>query len=109
MRKLLLNLVAVLIGSAVVLACSGLFSSALSPAQERAMAAHECYVAALEPALGPLTEDVLRSVLAGGNFVAILAAHRLSPADILATATRWRACDQAQVADPPALPPPAAL
>lgn len=88
------------LGLGIAVACA-VEPAPLSPVQQRAMDAHTCYVKALEPALGPLTEDVLRAILAGGSPVAILTAHRLSPADVLATATRWRACDEAQLSDPP--------
>lgn len=86
------------LGLGVAVACA-IAPSPLNPVQQRAMDAHACYLKALEPVLGPLSEDVLRSVLAGGNAAAILAAHRLSTGDILATATRWRVCDEAQVPD----------
>lgn len=90
----------VALGLGIAVACA-VSPSAKNPAQERALAAHVCYLGALEPVLGELAEPVLQAILAGGNPVTILVAHRLSSADVLATATRWRACDEAQVSDPP--------
>lgn len=96
------RLIAVFAGAWLVVACSGLFSSSLNPAQQKAIEAHECYAAALEPAVGPLTDDILRAVLAGGNLIEILRGHRLTLVDILAAAARWRACDEPVQLEPPA-------
>jgi hypothetical protein len=66
--------------------------ASLTPAQERALQKHRCYVAALKPALGDLSQDVLRAALAGGDLVGILKSHDLEPSEVFDTIQRVKAC-----------------
>lgn len=80
----------------------GIGCASLSPAQQRALQAHQCYIAALEPALGELAVPVLQALLAGGNPVQALAVHGLSEREIVATLQAFSDCAvQASVAPRP--------
>lgn len=72
------------------------FASSLSPAQQRALDAHKCYVAALEPAVGELAPEVLKALLVGGDPVKALLVHNLSVEEALAALHRLSACQKQQ-------------
>jgi hypothetical protein len=76
--------------------------ASLTPAQARALESHECYVEALEPKLGPLAEDALAAIFAGGNVAMVLRAHALSVEDAASTLTRFQACLDEATGDKPA-------
>lgn len=74
----------------------------LSPVESPASDARACYLAALEPAVGDVAEPVLAAIMAGGDPIKILRAHRVSFDDIAAVAAAFNACAGEE-------PPPAEL
>lgn len=102
---------------ALVLAVAGYFGFAcaslpelpkLTPTQQRALDAHTCYAKALEPVLGPLTDEFLRAALAGGDLAKALIVHGVPVEDVAAAAQAFEACGRQAVqgAQPLALPQP---
>lgn len=102
---------------ALALAVAGYFGFAcsstpelpsLTPTQQRALDAHACYFRALEPVLGPLTDEFLRAALAGGDLAKALLVHGVPVEDVAAAAQAFEACGRIAVqgAQPLALPQP---
>ncbi len=77
--------------SGLVLGCS-LLSPDLSPSQQRAMDAHKCYHAALEPVVGELADQFLEAALAGGDLTKALLVHGVRIEDVLKTAKAFNQC-----------------
>lgn len=86
-------------------ACS---SAQLTPTQQRALDAHACYFRALEPVLGPLTDEFLSAALAGGDLAKALIVHGVPVEDVAVAAQAFEACGRIAVqgAQPLALPQP---
>lgn len=80
----------------------------LTPTQQRALDAHACYAKALEPVLGPLTDEFLKAALAGGDLAKALIVHGVPVEDVAAAAQAFEACGRqaVQAAQPLALPQP---
>jgi hypothetical protein len=89
-RKAFVGLVMAILAALGIVVGTGCAS--LSPAQQRALQAHSCYLNALEPALGELSEPVLAALLAGGNPVQALAVHGLSQREIVAVLQAFSDC-----------------
>lgn len=73
------------------LGCS-LLSSSLSPSQQRALDAHKCYHAALEPVVGELADEFLKATLAGGDLAKALIVHGVRIEDVIKSAHAFEQC-----------------
>lgn len=82
---------AILLAVLCLAGCSGC-SATLTPKQLAFIEAHECYFAAIEPVAGPLAEEILASVLAGGGLNGILRVHGVSEEAGRAVIEAFNAC-----------------
>lgn len=82
--------------AAIVVGCSG-------SQKKPALSTLECRVTLLEPYLGELTHDLVRSTLAGNvrPLVQALANLGLTPGEISEVSKAWNACKQSK---PPSVP-----
>lgn len=86
---------------ALVMAVAAYFGfgcgAGLNATQVRAAAAHACYFQALEPVLGPLTEEFLKAALAGGDLAKALIVHGVPVEDVAQAAAAFERCGREAV------------
>lgn len=82
----------IMFGAAMCALAAMVGCALLSPVKSPASDARMCYLAALEPVLGDVAEPALAAIMAGGDPIKILRAHRVSFDDIAKTAERFAVC-----------------